>query len=498
MLPQPLRAVLVGVALSLAGGAVIPAQQPSGVVATTLRAEYLVDPLALDVHMPRLSWIIDAPPHAVSHKRRIRSSWRAAPPLWRPTRRSLGHGQGRHQPTNQIEYGGRPLQSRQRAIGKSASGTSLAHRPRGAGPRVGKWDCWTSPTGRRVDRRPTPSVTTSPRRCCAPFALAARPATRPSCTRPRSACTKLRINGQRVGDHVLAPEFTDYRRGRSTRRTTSRRCFAPATTSSRHWLGDGWYAGGIGLAQALIGESRATSTAITRVCSSSSRSRRRLARRLNASSPTASWRVTRDGPIRSSDILNGESLRRAHARCRAGTHVGIRRPSWSAWPTSHPDVATQLVAQPNEPIRVTQEMKPVAVTRAEAGRVRLRPWPEHGGLVPAHRARRRGHDGHAHATPKCWTMTARSTPTICAARSRRDTLHASRRRDERSVRAALHLPRLPLRGGDRRSPTRPRLEDLVGRAVQFGRSRAPAPSSRPSPLISTSCGRTSSGRSATT
>ena len=46
MLPQPLRAVLVGVALSLAGGAVIPAQQPSGGVATTLRAEYLVDPLA--------------------------------------------------------------------------------------------------------------------------------------------------------------------------------------------------------------------------------------------------------------------------------------------------------------------------------------------------------------------------------------------------------------------------------------------------------------------
>ena len=54
------------------------------------------------------------------------------------------------------------------------------------------------------------------------------------------------------------------------------------------------------------------------------------------------------------------------ARCRAGTTSGSTTRSGPR-PTLHPAVATQLVAQPNEPIRVTQDVKAVSVSEPKPG-----------------------------------------------------------------------------------------------------------------------------------
>ena len=91
----------------------------SAVRAVALRAEYLVDPLAIDVRVPRLSWIIDAGTRAASPRARIRSRSLAPPPISPPTRADLwDSGKTPSNRQNQIEYEGVPLTSRQRAFWK--------------------------------------------------------------------------------------------------------------------------------------------------------------------------------------------------------------------------------------------------------------------------------------------------------------------------------------------------------------------------------------------
>src|SRR4029077_15233969 len=116
---------------------------------------------------------------------------------------------------------------------------------------------------------------------------------------------ELHVNGQRVGDHVLAPEFTDSH----TRPQYQAYDIPPLLHNGDNviaaLLGDGWYAGGIGLAQALVGKARNVYGDHPRVLVQLElTSRSGATERIVTDSM---WRVTRDGPIRSSDILNGET-----------------------------------------------------------------------------------------------------------------------------------------------------------------------------------------------
>ena len=305
MLPQPLRAVLVGVALSLAGGAVIPAQQPSGAVATTLRAEYLVDPLALDVHTPRLSWIIDAPDARGVSQTAYQIIVASSAATLAANRGDLWDtGKVATNQTNQIEYGGRPLQSRQRVhwkvrVWNQSGAPSAWSRP--ASWQMGLLD--KSDWSAQWIGDATPSVTNvAATMLRKPFSSPSGPHA-PSCTRRRSASTSF-------ASTVSASATMCSRRSSRTIHTDAvsgvRRHAAPSPRRKRRraLLGDGWYAGGIGLAQALIRKPR-------NIYGDHPRFLAQLEVTPASGAPLrivtdASWRVTRDGPIRSSDILNGE------------------------------------------------------------------------------------------------------------------------------------------------------------------------------------------------
>ena len=79
----------------------------------------------------------------------------------------------------------------------------------------------------------------------------------------------------------------------------------------------------------------------------------------------ASWRTTREGPIRSSDILNGEDYD-ARREMPGWDAPGFDDKAWQAADLAE-NVSTKLVAQPNEPIRVTREIKPVSVSEPKPG-----------------------------------------------------------------------------------------------------------------------------------
>jgi|GEM_PF-71112 len=175
---------------------------------------------------------------------------------------------------------------------------------------------------------------------------------------------ELCINGQRVGNHQLAPEWTDYQRHiqYQTYDVTPLLKMGPNAISAS--LGDGWYAGRIGLSNIVKdGPLRAIY---------GPRPRLLLLLEITGSggkqtfvSTDGSWKLTADGPIRAADILDGEIY---DARQEMG---GWQLPGFddSQWvtATTMANTAGKLVAQMNEPVRVIKQRKPVEITEPAPG-----------------------------------------------------------------------------------------------------------------------------------
>jgi len=168
---------------------------------------------------------------------------------------------------------------------------------------------------------------------------------------------EIRLNGQRVGDGLLAPEYTKYDRRVQYRTFDVTDLLQSGPNAVAATLGDGWHGGRTWGAPAV--PQRAFE------------GQRGLRLRMDvelAAGKTATivtdrgWRANRDGPIRMASIFDGEIY---DARKE---QPGWDKPGYDAsWPgvreVEFP--GTQLVWQPNEPIRVTRELTPVKVTEPE-------------------------------------------------------------------------------------------------------------------------------------
>lgn len=171
------------------------------------------------------------------------------------------------------------------------------------------------------------------------------------------------MNGRRVGDHILAPEWTDYdvRVQYQTYDVTS--MLDAGKNAIGVTLGDGWYAGRIGLAHVvpnglLWGIYGANPKLIARLrveCEDGSEI-------IIVTDDT--WRWTRNGPIRRNDILDGV-VYDARKEMPGFSKPGFDDSEWEmATVTSHDAL---LVPQPNEPIRVTKELSSIAMTEPNPG-----------------------------------------------------------------------------------------------------------------------------------
>ena len=342
-----------------------PRLSSSGALASTLRTEYLVDPLAVDVREPRLSWIVEA-----GTSRGVTQS--AYQIMVASSMENLAAGRGDlwdtgRVPGNQtihVEYKGKPLVSRQQAYWKVRIWDQNASRSSWSAPARWKmgllepsdWSAqWTGDPSPSVENRAVTMLRRS-------FTLTAR---------PRSATVyatalgvyELRINGRRVGDQILAPEFTDYHTRTQYQAYDVTALLKPGDNVIAGLLGDGWYAGGIGLAQMLINKPRNIYG-----------DHPRLLVQLEMESPAGEretivtdgeWRVTREGPIRSSDILNGE-VYDARKELPGWDQAGFNDRGWTPADIAA-GISTRLVAQPNEPIRITRDLVPIVVTEPKPG-----------------------------------------------------------------------------------------------------------------------------------
>jgi alpha-L-rhamnosidase len=340
------------------------AQSGSRIDAASLRCEYLVTPLAVDTREPRLSWAIESDARGAKQTAYQIIVASSANNLAADKGDLWNTGKVASSQTIQIVYQGKPLQSRQECFWKVRVWDQSDKPSRWSQP--ARWMMglmqsadWSAQwVGDKLPSVETVAATLLRRE----FKLAAKPQ-RAIIYASALGVYELHINGQRVGDQLLAPEFTDYHTRTQYQAYDVTSLLRPGANVVGALLGDGWYAGSIGLAQMLVKKPR-------NIYGDHPRFIAQLEIELTDGKQDhlvtdAIWRTTRQGPILSSDILNGEAYD-ARREMPGWDNAGFDDKAWQA-ATVASGINTKLVAQPNEPIRVSREIKPIAVNEPKPG-----------------------------------------------------------------------------------------------------------------------------------
>lgn len=337
---------------------------------TSLRCEYLTDPLAIDLARPRLSWILESDRRAT-----LQTAWQvlaasSAERLDRDEGDLWDSGRVESDQAVHIVYDGRPLSAGQEVFWKVRVWTNHDQASPWSAParwRVGMlapsdWKAqWISDPAPLPDERvPLPAPTFRKE-----FELT-RPIRRAVVTVSALGVYELRINGRRVGDHILAPEWTNYHRRVQYQAYDVTELLTSGKNAVGAMVGDGWYAGRLGISHILQDkdpvrgfygrkpkllvqldvryDDGGTETIVT----------------------DAGWKVTTEGPIRKACLLDGE-VYDARREMDGWDAAGFDDAAWKNVDVTPRRDDITLVAQRNEPIRVTEELRPKAITEPTPG-----------------------------------------------------------------------------------------------------------------------------------
>jgi alpha-L-rhamnosidase len=166
------------------------------------------------------------------------------------------------------------------------------------------------------------------------------------------------LNGERVGDHQLAPEWTDYRFSVQYQTFDVTGSLGTGENVLSATLADGWCVGRLaGVKWRQSFPHRGFYSADRRLIAQLAVTYADGSTDLVATD--GSWKINPDGYIRSADNFAGETI---DAR---NIIPGWNRPGFddSSWANAYADsdIHRNLVAQRNEPIRIHHELKPVGV-----------------------------------------------------------------------------------------------------------------------------------------
>jgi alpha-L-rhamnosidase len=350
---------------------------PSELRPLGLKCEYRIDPLGIDEVAPRLSWTLES-----EGRDQRQSAYRIMVAaneedleaeenlLWDSGRVESGRTIG-------VEYKGETLRSGSHCVWKVRVWDGAGNASPYGGPAIfemgllerSDWEgAWISagkgpagdmepPSGEEYDDLANGLVPS-------PYLRREFPLDKPV-SRARMYATargvyELYLNGNRVEDDVLAPGWTDYDRRIQYQTYDVTPLLADGPNTLGAVIGDGWFAGFVGFDPkhrgALYGP------------------RPQLLAQLNVEyedgtteslATDGSWRCS-TGPILYSDLLMGESYdARREMSCWA--EPGFDDSEW--YEVEAEEIGdTNLVAQPDEGIRVTEELEAKTVTEPESGR----------------------------------------------------------------------------------------------------------------------------------
>ena len=169
---------------------------------------------------------------------------------------------------------------------------------------------------------------------------------------------EVRINGQRVGDELLAPGYTDYGMRLQYQTVDVTSLLRQGTNAIGALLGYGWYAGHMNLFEmrSIYGYFPQFLAQLDVELTDGTHARL---------GTDGQWRSTLDGPVRWSDLLDGEGYdcrREMSGWDQPGFDDRAWQPAWS-----QPRNEVPLVWDRTQPVRVIREFKPVAVKEVKPG-----------------------------------------------------------------------------------------------------------------------------------
>ena len=338
-----------------------------------LRCEYLFNPLGIDERVPRLSWQMESERRG-ARQRAFRvlvassSDGLAAerPDLW-------DSGVVESDQSAHVEYRGLPLSSRTQCHWRvevtDDSGSLTRSEPSlwtlGL-LEPSDWSaCWIAadPEIVRRDASAVAPSATEPgtpglfrREFDASAAVSRAAVTRATVYASARGLLSLFLNGQRVGDDLFAPEWTDYHRRIHYRTYDVTQLLRRGRNCLAATLGDGWWSGYVGWQQRGRYGSLENSLLVQLEVEFTDGS-------IVTVGSDGSW-TCQTGPILSSDFMMGETY-----------DARRERPGWNApgygdastWLAARqvPAPTAQLVAQRSEPIRVHETLAPVSLAEVE-------------------------------------------------------------------------------------------------------------------------------------
>lgn len=327
---------------------------------SSLRCEYLVDPLGLDERSPRLSWLLESERRGarqLAYRLRVAST---PEKLAADDADRWDSGRIESAQTTHVAYAGAPLKSRDACHWQVEVWDETGARVHSA-PALwtmgllepedwsAKWIA-ADPAIIRLDPEAITATLTEPgtpaifrREFQLPGAIS-----RATLYATARGLLDLRANGHRVTDDLFAPEWTDYDKRIHYRTYDVTALFAAGANDLTATLGDGWWSGFVGW-QETKGRygSLENSLRLQLEVELADGSRFTLG-------TDGQWRCA-TGPILSSDMQMGEvyDARRAPRDWLPAREVAAP--------------AAPLVAQRSEPVRITETRAPVSRTEIRPG-----------------------------------------------------------------------------------------------------------------------------------
>ncbi|MGA2256398.1 MAG: family 78 glycoside hydrolase catalytic domain, partial [Thermoguttaceae bacterium] len=189
------------------------------------------------------------------------------------------------------------------------------------------------------------------------FSLAGKPVASARLYATALGLYEIRINGQRVGDHVLAPDWTDYRKRVRYQVYDVTSLLKQGDNALAALLGNGWYSGHIGNGGfQFFGKVPALLTQLEMTYSDGS---------VERVVSDASWKI-HASPILASDFMLGESYD-ATKELPGWDSPGMNDVSWPM-ATVRKEPARLLQGQVMQPVRQTGELKPKSLNQPKSGR----------------------------------------------------------------------------------------------------------------------------------
>lgn len=327
---------------------------------TSLRCEYLVDPLGLDECRPRLSWLPATDRRGarqVAYRVRVAST---------PVKLAAGaadrwdSGRVESAQTAHVAYAGEPLRSRDACHWQveiwDETGASVRSAPAlwtmGLLERADWSARWIAADPEIIRRDPAavaPTLTEpgTPAVFRRAFSV---PADLVRATLYASArgLFELRANGRRIGDDLFAPEWTDYDKRIHYRSYDVTALLAPGANELAATLGDGWWSGFVGWQETKGRYGSLENSLLLQLELELADGTRRTV------GTDGTWQSA-TGPILSSDMQMGEVY---DARREPRDWLPAREVAAPAVP---------LVAQRSEPVRITETRAPVSRTEIRPG-----------------------------------------------------------------------------------------------------------------------------------